>query len=1196
MRTGDAVDHFRAGGTQWIVVRRAAVVVFTAALALATANAVAGTIDDRVQAHVEAAVAGGLQPDGFHHVFLAVSWRKTFANWTLVQTSLDRLVAVQGADPLMVDELRLIRARVELENGHTAAARELFRTMGGISAWWFEGPVPLEELEDFEDVATPPGERAEWRPVAGTDPLGWVRFPGLAWPPRRQMAFLATTVASDTEQPVAVRLGAAQVARVWLNGVEVLTTPQPLERSEDQVSGGSWLRQGNNSLVVAVASENEQWWVRVRLTKPDGRALEGVRELGVPPSVQPAVDHPAPEIRDLRSQIELAVAEGRPGASMALAAYLVAHQPDPVGAGSALTACRAARAESPGEARLLEWIVTTEPRLAQELLAQAVEAEPDLLWARLDLAEWYGERGLFEEAQGALAGHGGGEPVSEGVALDLDSQLWGPVVLPDLAHLGQMWSRCVRINLILAQRAADARRWDLAVEATERLDALVPGLMEVIELRRRLAETCGEGEVLREIYADLLDQDPNQPEIRVRLARLLGADGDTTAARAVVETGLDRSPGNAELLMELAGIERLAGRQDRAIELAREVLALRPQDRRAQRLLELLGEEGEDFGWLRTPDDLWKAADAAPQTSPGVVLLDHRELHFLPSNLTETRVQRAFLVTEAERADELLTQSLPFVAEKERLRVLRARILRRDGAEVSATQSNTPRLAEPEFNLYYDTQLRVLRFPEVHDGDLLEIAYILSETEEANETGPYNGGLMVFGQRLPTMLVEVEMGGPADRMPAWELAGLSGEPERQTVEDGRLLLRWRWQDIPAIPVDVPPAPDLLVTPYLVYSNHPKWSDLADWYARHVAPRIRPSAQVEETAQRLVDGVEGRRDRIDRIYRFVSNEIRYVGLEFGEHRFRPFSADWVVHHEIGDCKDKAALLVALYTAIGVPARMVMVRTADLGPVRAEIAALEIFNHAIAYLPEDDLWLDGTASGHAPYPPPGPDQGAVVLVVDGRASELRTSPEVGAGLSLERYALRPGEGGIIKLEVRSEETGGAADRRRARFARSNETVQVARWLQSLFPGAELIGEPELRLPPGRDPTTIEVEGSVPRAALASAGGVRAFPGELEWKASSFPGGSRRGPLVMDTLPDLQWTLEVELGRPPSSLPSPVNLDTPFGVLRFDVHAEPRGYTVTGFLHLEPGLVEAADYDALREFLVAVERHLQRRLEAP
>jgi hypothetical protein len=382
----------------------------------------------------------------------------------------------------------------------------------------------------------------------------------------------------------------------------------------------------------------------------------------------------------------------------------------------------------------------------------------------------------------------------------------------------------------------------------------------------------------------------------------------------------------------------------------------------------------------------------------------------------------------------------------------------------------------------------------------------------------------------------------------------------------------------------------------VYSNHPDWGELVDWYARHVQPRIQVSDEVAETARRLVEGVDDRRERIARLYRFVANEIRYVGLEFGEHRFRPFSADWVLHHKIGDCKDKAALLVALCEAVGVQARMVMVRTADQGPVRGSTAVLEIFNHAIAFLPEDGLWLDGTAAGHALEPPPAPDQQAVVLVVDSGGSGPQTTAVPGAGLSKMSYALRSGAGESIEITVRSEDTGDAADMRRARFAGSRDPQLFARWLQEQFPGAELEGEPSVRVIPSRDPTIIEAKGRVTRAALASGGGIPTFPGDLHWQASTIPGGERRGPLMMAVWPDLEWTLEVELGRPPRNLPSPVTLDTRFGELQIEIDQLGSGYRVAGRLHVEPGLVAASDVVQLREFLVTVERHVKRPLESP
>jgi hypothetical protein len=142
----------------------------------------------------------------------------------------------------------------------------------------------------------------------------------------------------------------------------------------------------------------------------------------------------------------------------------------------------------------------------------------------------------------------------------------------------------------------------------------------------------------------------------------------------------------------------------------------------------------------------------------------------------------------------------------------------------------------------------------------------------------------------------------------------------------------------------------------------------------------------------------------------------------------------------------------------------------------------------------------------------------------------------------------------------------------------------------------GEPRLQLMPGRDPTIVEIEGTIARSALASGGGIRTFPGNLEWAARMVPGGTRHGPLKIKVRPDLEWILEVDLGRPPKTLPEAVDLNTAFGSLHIVPKETSKGYRIDGMLHFESGLVDAEDVDELREFLVAVERHLGRRLEAP
>jgi transglutaminase-like putative cysteine protease len=1173
-------------------IRTAAAVVL---LLTAAAGVRAATIDQQVQDHVEAAVDRGLEPTDFHHLVMASRWRNTLEDWSVVERAVDRLAAARPMDPLMSDEVRRLRAELAVESGHPSAAVELFRAAGGISAWWAVEPESIGELEDFAEMARPPGDALPWRSVAGTDPLGWVRLSGLAWPARRQMVYLAATVHSVREQPVAVRLGAAQVARAWLNGRQVLTTAQPLRHADDQYGGGGWLAAGRNLLVVAVASESDDWWLRVRLTAPDGSRLADVTERDEPPRVIAAVDRDPPEVRTLESELRRAMSRGRDGAALALAAYLVERHPQPVGAGDARSVCRAARSESPGQARLFEWLLPAEPGTRRELLEAAIDADGDLHWARIALSEWYQARQLYQEASDVL------QPSARIAAvraaqLNHEAELWGQIILPEMVDLSRRSPRCVFASESLADWAIRLARWDAAAEAVDRLAGVVPGQASVLELERRLAEDCGDSPRIRDILSESLRQDPNRVGDRIRLSRLVATDDGQQSALALVEEGLDRCPGHVELLMELAGLQLDAGATDRAAELAREVLVARPQDRRAQRMLDFLGEEAEDLGWIRTPSELWNLADSAPPGSPAVIVLDRVEVRFLPSQLTETLAQQAFLITDSARADELLTHTLPYVPERQRLRVLQARILRRDGTQVNARQSDTPRLAEPEINLFYDSRLRVFRFSELEDGDLVELAWVLSETAEFNDTGPYKGGILTIGHPINVGLVELELTAPEQLLPAWELVHIDGEPERVVDADETVHLRWRWRDLPAVPPDTPPAPRLSMTPHLVYSNHPSWSDLATWYARHVAPRVRTSRQVEETAARLTEGADDRLDKIARIYHFVTSDIRYVGLEFGEHRFRPFSADWVLNHKFGDCKDKSALLLALYDAVDIPAYMVMVRTADLGVPASNLALLEDFNHAIVYLPEDDLWLDGTASGHAPYPPPTMVQGAHVLVVRGADSAPEITPSPGGGIARYEYTLDRAEDGLIDLAVRTEDTGEAADIRRVTFAGSQDPRRVERWLQTQFPGAELVGEPKMRMIPGRDPAVMELTGRILSTALGSAGGVNAFPGEFDWAGQLTPSGERHGPLLLPVRPGLEWTLEVDLGRPPRELGPEVDLDTRFGRLAIQYQDTGAGYSVAGSFRLEPGLVEAADATALRTFLVEVERHLRRPLEVP
>ena len=185
--------------------------------------------------------------------------------------------------------------------------------------------------------------------------------------------------------------------------------------------------------------------------------------------------------------------------------------------------------------------------------------------------------------------------------------------------------------------------------------------------------------------------------------------------------------------------------------------------------------------------------------------------------------------------------------------------------------------------------------------------------------------------------------------------------------------------------------------------------------------------------------------------------RYVGLEFGIHGYMPYRVPLIVQRGFGDCKDKASLLYTMLREAGIDARIVLVRTRHNGNISQQPASLAVFDHAIAYVPELDMFLDGTAEHSGVDELPVQDQGVNVLVVSPKTAELRQTPVLDADKNSKRQrtlqvSLSP-DGGA---EVKGDETVAGADAASYRDyyqAPGTRAERFERSLGSLYPGLKL-----------------------------------------------------------------------------------------------------------------------------------------------
>jgi len=162
---------------------------------------------------------------------------------------------------------------------------------------------------------------------------------------------------------------------------------------------------------------------------------------------------------------------------------------------------------------------------------------------------------------------------------------------------------------------------------------------------------------------------------------------------------------------------------------------------------------------------------------------------------------------------------------------------------------------------------------------------------------------------------------------------------------------------------------------------------------------------------------------------LHREVRYTGVEFGEASLVPRRPAEVLARRYGDCKDKAALLVALLRAAGVPAHVALLNVSDID-LDAKLPSMGDFDHAIVYVPPAGsapaLWIDATNPSTTVGELPGSDVDRRALVASARSEGLIKTPAGASGQSVIRETCRVllGESGYPRIIERTEAKGAAA----------------------------------------------------------------------------------------------------------------------------------------------------------------------------
>lgn len=318
---------------------------------------------------------------------------------------------------------------------------------------------------------------------------------------------------------------------------------------------------------------------------------------------------------------------------------------------------------------------------------------------------------------------------------------------------------------------------------------------------------------------------------------------------------------------------------------------------------------------------------------------------------------------------------LPIVYDKSRstLDIVTAETIKADGRRIevpaSAIAHQSGILGTYAFK---DFEIVNLNWPEFGAGDTAHVVYrlhskpLLPDSFSASVT-PY--------LKTRQEKVEVSLDAPASMPLKTDMQEFRTETDK--VEKGRRLVTW------AMRVDKPRETEpnqtdaRITSPHLWISSFAGWDAMAATYLPLYREKLVQAPEIASLAKELTANARDDREKVQRLYDWVRQNVRYVAIYAGLETWVPHAAGDVLKNRFGDCKDHAVLLDAMLRALGIESYPVLIQNDSANFRLPDLAMPGFFNHMINYVPALDLYVDTTSPFAEFGTLPDGDQGKQVV---------------------------------------------------------------------------------------------------------------------------------------------------------------------------------------------------------------------------
>ena len=169
--------------------------------------------------------------------------------------------------------------------------------------------------------------------------------------------------------------------------------------------------------------------------------------------------------------------------------------------------------------------------------------------------------------------------------------------------------------------------------------------------------------------------------------------------------------------------------------------------------------------------------------------------------------------------------------------------------------------------------------------------------------------------------------------------------------DGGIVHRWTATNVPRF-FPEPKMPDSWTcVQRLLVSTISDWPTVSRWYWDLSKPHYESTDAMKEKVAELTKDLTTEEEKIRAIFKFVSQEIRYMGISIEKDApgYEPHDVNLTFENKHGVCRDKAGLLVVMLRLADIEAYPVLIHS---GPKKDIEVPLPYFNHAITCVRNED----------------------------------------------------------------------------------------------------------------------------------------------------------------------------------------------------------------------------------------------------